>query len=279
MKHVEFLFLCLPKFVTGIILKIITIKFNFLPFIALSLKTEAPDVMTSSAEYRKRFPGKTGLLLIKAQNDALKKLLASWPNASILDVGGGHGMYAKDLISMGHKLSVLGSCQEAMGQVKPLVDEGKCSFTTGNFLQMPFPDKHFDVVISFRLLCHTNEWPALIKEMTRVARQGVIVDFPVRRSVNFFSEGFFNLKKNLEGPTTRPFIVFREPDVITAFSRNGFKQTGRATQLVLPAALHRILNCAPISAFMEKILRVTGITWLFGSPVVARFEPENGAAA
>ena len=57
-----------------------------------------PDVESSSDEYALRFRGAVGKWQIERQNQLLLDLLAKWKNASVLDVGGGHGQYTDDLI-------------------------------------------------------------------------------------------------------------------------------------------------------------------------------------
>ena len=53
-----------------------------------------------------------------------------------------------------------------------------CQFATGNLLTLPFIDRAFDVVISYRLLPHVTNWEQLLSEMCRVAKTSVIVDYP-----------------------------------------------------------------------------------------------------
>ncbi len=68
-------------------------------------------------------------------------------------------------------------------------------FQSCNLLALPFADRSFDLVVSFRLLPHVDEWSDLIAELCRVADKAVIVDYPDIRSFNFLSKFFFQRKK------------------------------------------------------------------------------------
>src|SRR5262245_53053861 len=50
---------------------------------------EEADVATSSADYARRFAGGVGAWFLEVQAKATVELLAPWPGASVLDVGGG----------------------------------------------------------------------------------------------------------------------------------------------------------------------------------------------
>ena len=70
-------------------------------------------------------------------------------------------------------------------RIAGVVDSGACRFQVGNVVDLPFPDRSFDAAISFRLLTHCEAWPVLIRELCRVARRTVIVDYPTSQSVRF----------------------------------------------------------------------------------------------
>lgn len=233
---------------------------------------ETPDIVTSSEEYARRFSGKIGEWFLKVQEEATLRMLSSYPGATVLDVGGGHGQIAKPLSEHGYKVTVLGSSEVCKERIIKLIENNLCEFKTGNILNIPYTDRSFDTVITFRQMAHVRNWKGFIKELTRVARKAVILDYPALRSLNYVSYIFpssFKVKKGLEADT-RPYTLFKEPEILEIFSANGFKYSERFPQFFLPMFFHRRLKFYEVSMPVEKIFRILGITGLFGSPVILK---------
>ena len=70
---------------------------------------EGADVVTSSDDYARRFAGAVGAYFLDVQARATLELLAPYPGASVLDVGGGHGQTTGPLVDAGHAVTILGS--------------------------------------------------------------------------------------------------------------------------------------------------------------------------
>jgi 2-polyprenyl-3-methyl-5-hydroxy-6-metoxy-1,4-benzoquinol methylase len=236
-------------------------------------RAEDADVETSSESYARRFAGPVGRFFLDVQANATLDLLASWPRASVLDVGGGHGQVTGPLVDAGYEVTVYGSAPVCEDRVRPWTESGRARFESGDLLAAPFADRSFDVVLSYRLLPHVVRWPALVTELSRLARRAVLVDYPTSKSANAVAEGLFGLKKRVEGDT-RPFRVFRDDEVMGAFAAAGFRPTGRQPQFFVPMALHRALGRAAISRGLERGAAALGLTRRFGSPVLARLERE-----
>lgn len=231
---------------------------------------ETADIETSSDDYAARFSGAVGEWFLAVQEGITVSMLAGCPGVSVLDVGGGHGQLAGPLCRRGFPVTVLGSDESCRRRIDGLVESGACRFVTGNVLELPFPDQSFDVVMSFRLLPHCEAWPTLIRELSRVARRSVIVDYPTSQGLNAIAPALFGAKKKLEG-NTREWRMFRHAEVDDAFSGSGFALKRRAPQFFLPMVLHRALRCRGLSAGMEAICRGLGLTGLWGSPVIAEY--------
>jgi 2-polyprenyl-3-methyl-5-hydroxy-6-metoxy-1,4-benzoquinol methylase len=234
--------------------------------------TEWADVETSSEDYARRFRGATGRWFLERQTRLALELLAPFPGARILDVGGGHGQLAAPLADARFGVTVLGSTEACDERIRPLVESGRVSFRVGELLPLPFDDASFDVVLAFRLLPHVELWGELIGEMRRVARRAVVFDYPTRRSVNAIAGALFRAKKSVEG-NTRPFTVFTEGEIAAAVRGAGARETGRRPEFSLPMALHRALGVAPLSRVAEWTMAALGVTRLLGSPVILRIEP------
>jgi len=63
-------------------------------------------------------------------------------------------------------------------------------------LALPYPDRAFDVVLSYRLLAHVSQRQPFLAELCRVAKTAVVVDYPAVKSVNDIAPQLFQLKVN-----------------------------------------------------------------------------------
>ena len=229
------------------------------------------DVETSSAAYARRFEGPVGRWFLDVQARTVLELLRPRPGASVLDVGGGHAQLIGPLVEAGCDVTVYGSADRCSERVQAWVRSGQARFRSGPLLQAPWPDGSFDAALAFRLLPHVDRWRELVRELCRLARRVVIVDYPTARSANAVSGALFGVKKGIEGDT-RPFRVFRDAEVEEAFAAAGFVRTARRPQFLLPMALHRGLRLASLSRALEATASIAGLTRAWGSPVILRAE-------
>ena len=230
---------------------------------------ETADIETSSDQYAERFSGSAGEWMLSVQERIALAFIESSNPSSMLDVGGGHGQLAVPICRTGRKVTVIGSAESCKKRISEIVDKEQCKFIIGNVVALPFPDRSFDTVISFRLLTHCKQWPLLIHELCRVAKESVIVDFPTSRSVNKIAPLLFTAKKKIEGDT-RTWRLFKHAEVYREFRRNGFTLARKKAQFFLPMVLHRSLKCRTLSALLEGTCRALGLTWLWGSPVIIK---------
>lgn len=232
---------------------------------------ETADVETSSDDYASRFSGATGEWMLELQASITTAMLKGGPPpvASVLDVGGGHGQLAVPLCRGGFTVTVLGSSESCRRRISEIADSGKCTFVVGNVIELPFSDRSFDIVVSFRMLTHCSRWPKLIDELCRVAKYSVIVDYPTSESLNRIAPMLFKAKRKLEG-NTRTWTLFRHAEVLREFAKHGFALQRRQAQFFLPMVLHRALNCRRLSVVLESFCRLICLTRLWGSPVIVK---------
>ena len=230
---------------------------------------------TSSEGYALRFSGPVGGFFLETQARATLDLLEPFLGASVLDVGGGHGQLTGPLVEAGYAVTVFSSDPRCRERVRPWVDPGRARFEAGDLLALPFPDRAFDLALSYRLLPHVARWPELVGELCRVARRAVVVDYPTTRSANVVSGALFGLKKGVERDT-RPFLVFRDAELEAAFALHEFRPTARRPQFFVPMALHRAMGLARLSRALEGLARGLRLVDAFGSPVILRLEPGRG---
>jgi SAM-dependent methyltransferase len=239
---------------------------------------EDADMGTSSEDYARRFTGAVGRWFVETQTRITLGLLRALPvGASVLDVGGGHAQITPSLIEAGYEVTVAGSDPSCSARLHPWIADGRCRFEVADLRALPYPDRSFDAVVCFRLLPHSVSWLGLIRELCRVARRSVLIDYPSRRSANLVSEYFFGLKRNIE-VNTRRFMTFTPPEIRRAFAENGFIVRAERPQFLLPMVLHRLTSRPGLSKALELPGRVLGLTRWFGSPIIVRADRRPAVA-
>ncbi|MEM9087223.1 MAG: class I SAM-dependent methyltransferase [Cyanobacteria bacterium P01_F01_bin.53] len=235
---------------------------------------ETADIESSTDAYASRFAGPIGEWLLKIQLDATLKMLKAYPNASVLEVGGGHGQLTSGLLAAGHSVTVVGSDEVCKHRIRDLVDAGKCNFQVANILEMPYEDDAFDVVISYRMLAHVEQWQPFMKELSRVAKKAVMVDYPTLRSANYITPLLFSLKKGVE-KNTRPYTCYNESELLGYAKNLGLKVGDRYAQFFWPMVLHRMMKQPGISSVLEGSARVFGLSRFLGSPIILKLTKQT----
>ncbi len=233
------------------------------------LHTETADIETASEDYASRFAGDVGRYFLDVQEQLTFELLTDCAGVTILDVGGGHAQLAAPLTKQGFAMTVTGSADSCRERLDAKCAPGSFSYITCDSLNLPFPDNHFDVVISFRLLPHAERWQELIKEMCRVASRVVIFDYPDKRSVNILYDILFELKKNMEG-NTRTYTLFSRKELGRELEKNNFYAPQLRPEFFFPMVVHRKLKMVWLSKVLEFVPRICGLTNLLGSPIILR---------
>jgi SAM-dependent methyltransferase len=239
-----------------------------------ALAREIPDVETASEDYARRFAGEVGEYFLETQARTVLDLLAPWPGARVLEVGGGHAQLARPLVASGFQIMVTGSeaaCRERLDRSLP---PGSFGFEVCDAGRLPFPDRSFDVVLSVRLLTHLEGWREALAEMCRVARHAVIVDYPDTRGFNRLYGALFSWKRAVE-KNTRSFRRFHPREVIAECGRLGFGRPAVRRQFFVPMVAHRAVGRAGVSRGVERASSLLGLTRAFGSPVILRVQREE----
>lgn len=230
---------------------------------------ETPDVESSSPQYAERFAGEIGGYFLETQTRIFLKLLEPLPGRRVLDVGGGHAQLARPLVERGYRYTVFGSPEASRERLETVLGPGRYEYACGDLLDLPFPDRSFDHVVAFRMLPHLRSWRRFLEEMCRVARCGVILDYPDRRSLNAFTGALFWAKKAAE-QTTRSYQLFHRSDLQEVLRDQSFGKTRFEPQFFLPMVVHRILGSAKLARGVEAPCRWVALTKHYGSPVIVR---------
>lgn len=228
----------------------------------------APDIETASEAYANRFSGEVGKFFLDRQFKVVRSMLGP-STCSILEVGGGHIQLTPYLLEAGYNVCVQGSAEQALASAKKLAERFPDNLTTvaSPLTKLPFDDKSFDVVICIRLLCHMESWQDLIKELCRVSKHTVILDYPPQSSFNCLYPLLFDLKAAVEGDT-RTYLRFTEKQVLDCFEMASFRSAKKMREFFFPMVMHRVMKRRSVSAFLERLAAVCGLTQLMGSPVM-----------
>jgi SAM-dependent methyltransferase len=229
------------------------------------------DADTATDEYARRFAGPIGSWFLEVQRRIVLDLLAPWPGAHVLDVGGGHAQIAGSLVHAGYTVTVAGSRETCRDRLDRTLPPGSFGYRTVDLLALPWPDRSFDVVVSLRFLSHVIRWRKLVEELCRVSRHAVVLDYADRWSFNLVAGPLFAAKRRAEG-NTRRYHVFDRGTLVREFRRNGFGRPHVRPEFFLPMVVHRGLGQVGFTRLLEGASRVSGATRLFGSPCILRVE-------
>lgn len=235
---------------------------------------ETADAETSSELYAERFGGEIGSWFLSVQKEATLRMLAPYPGATILDLGGGHGQTTEALVRRHFDVTVAGSSERSQARIQSLVDRNLCNFEVVDFLNLPFDDKSFGVVMCYRLLPHIRHWERFLAEMSRVAEKCILVDYPEKHSINYFPPQFLQFKRQLEG-NTRPYTCFTGEELLREFRQHHFVNSDQYPEFFLPMFLHRKLKRLRLSTILERSSRQLGLTSRFGSPRILKLIREQ----
>lgn len=231
-----------------------------------------PDIETASDEYAKRFSGDVGKFFIDIQTEITLNIVKSiTKDVTILDIGGGHGQIATPLAERGYNVTVTSSYIDAcQNSLRSLVKKKKVNFLASDLISLPFADNQFDVVMAFRLLPHMAKWERLLEEMSRVAKNMIIFDYPDLRSCNIMYKLLFSAKRAFE-VNTRPFTLFSRSEIRTVMRGLGWGQYSFRPEFFAPMVVHRFFSNACVSRNMESLFSFIGVTKVLGSPIIASF--------
>ena len=227
------------------------------------------DFHTSTEMYAKRFSGKAGEMILNRQSELLGLFLGNLEGKKVLDVGAGHGQTAEVVLSKGGHLTAYGSSEENFYQLRKTIKEKgyNVEFKVGPLYELPFEGKSFDVVISLRMISHVPDWTLFLKELCRIAKHSVIVDFAPGSSLKFFS---LLLKGKME-VASRRFTTQSIEEIKSAAEESGFILRDYERQFIIPMVIHRMVKSTLLLP-IEQAAQKFHLTHFIGGPVLAVFD-------
>jgi 2-polyprenyl-3-methyl-5-hydroxy-6-metoxy-1,4-benzoquinol methylase len=226
------------------------------------------DPATARTFDDRRFGGPIGDLIARDQARVLTDFAGNVRGSSVLDVGTGTGRAALILARQGAKVTGVDASDQMLQVARQrAVEQGlEVAFGRGDAHALGFPDRSFDIAVSFRVLMHTPRWRTCVAELCRVADRLVIVDYPARRSVAALQAATRRAMFAL-GRRTEPYRVFSHREVAREFAAHGFRIQALHRQFVLPIAVHKLIGSRAFTLSLEGLLGRWGLLHAFGSPV------------
>jgi ubiquinone/menaquinone biosynthesis C-methylase UbiE len=217
---------------------------------------------------RARFSGPIGRLIADTQEQVLAGFLSPLAGTTVLDVGTGTGRAAIALAQRGALVTGVDASAEMLAVARRrAVDVGATvRFLQGDAHALELPDRSFDAVVCLRVLMHTPDWRRSLRELCRVARHRVVLDYPSRSSAAALQSVTRRIAHAF-GAQVEAYRVFRARDIETALAAHGFHVADAHKQFVLPIAFHKRLGSAAATARIEHLLARAGLRDAFGSPV------------
>jgi ubiquinone/menaquinone biosynthesis C-methylase UbiE len=215
-----------------------------------------------------RFGGPIGALLAETQERVLADFAAPVAGRSFLDVGTGTGRAALVLARRGGIVTGVDASREMLrvGEGRAAAERLRVTFAEGDAHALAFPDRSFDVCVSFRVLMHTPGWATCVGELCRVARAQVVLDYPAAISTASLQAGWRRVTHAL-GRRVEAYRVFTDATMRRTLATHGFRIVRVHRQFVLPIAAHKAVGSRAFTERLESGLARVGLLRVAGSPV------------
>jgi len=215
-----------------------------------------------------RFSGPIGRLIADTQEAQIAGFLAPTEGLRVLDVGTGTGRAAIALARRGAIVTGVDASAEMLDVAERRAREAGASvtFVRGDAHGLNFPDRSFDAVVCLRVLMHTPDWRASLRELCRVADHRVVFDYPALSSAAAI-QAVTRRAAHVFRPSVEAYRVFSASSIARVLRDAGFEVRGEHRQFVLPIALHKRVNSEAWTRRVEGLMERAGLMGLFGSPV------------
>jgi SAM-dependent methyltransferase len=224
-----------------------------------------------------RFSGPIGTLIAATQARQIAAFLTPLEGRRILDVGTGTGRAAIALAKAGAIVTGVDASREMLAVAERRAAEfaeasagqagvGRLTFVQGDAHHLEFADRSFDAVVCLRVLMHTPDWRASLRELCRVAADRVVFDYPSLYSAAAIQAAIRRVTHRFDA-SVEAYRVFSPSSVARALADAGFRVAGEHRQFVLPIALHKAVNSEAWTTRVEGALERAGVMRRLGSPV------------
>lgn len=217
---------------------------------------------------RERFSGPIGEFLWRRQEEQLANWLGKLNGRSILDVGAGTGRTAVPLAAAGARVSACDASEAMLEVARAKADTAAVNIGIEccDAMALPYANRVFDAVLSFRVLLHVVDWRKALSEACRCSADTLIIDFPPRWSLAALQVPARALASVLR-PKTQRFRLFSLRQIRKELHLNGFEIERVDRLFFLPIMFHKLFRSLRFTLAVEKLFGWLGLRRLFGGPV------------
>ncbi|MBL7930668.1 MAG: class I SAM-dependent methyltransferase, partial [Bacteroidia bacterium] len=97
------------------------------------------------------------------------------PGSSVLDIACGSGFGSYLLAKNGHTVNGADLSEETILQCNQEFQHPQLKYTKADATKLPFPDEHYDAVVSFETIEHTRQYLEVLQEFKRVVKKNGII--------------------------------------------------------------------------------------------------------
>jgi ubiquinone/menaquinone biosynthesis C-methylase UbiE len=215
-----------------------------------------------------RFGGDVGAYFREYQEQLVERLLPDVNKWQIIDIGSGTGRIALPLSKRGAMVTATDASFQmiTITRDKAWLQGYALKTLRSDAHFLPFNDRVFDAVISFRMLMHVIDWQKALSEICRISKAKVLIDFPPKCGFAGLSPWVHCLKKWFKR-NYQPYKVFSISEILKVLQQNGFNAVVVDRHMVMPFGFHRIIGSRTFTTSLEGFFKRTGLSDLFGAPV------------
>lgn len=140
------------------------------------------------AEYDAWYDTPRGRWIGETEFGLASRLLAAGPGESLLDVGCGTGWFTRRFAADGLRVTGLDCNREWLAYARSRSDPA-IRWLQGDARALPFPDAHFDHILSIAALCFVDDERQAVAEIVRVARGRFAIGWLNRSSLLYRDKG------------------------------------------------------------------------------------------
>jgi len=183
-----------------------------------------------SFHFANRYRGENFYSSIARSEHWLALQMGLKPGMKVLDVGCGVGGPAREIARFAN-CNVVGvnnnayQIQRAIKHTKSAELEHLVEFVKGNFMELPFPDNHFDAIYQIEATAHAPDKVACYSELYRVLKPGGVFasyEWCLTKKYDPDNAEHVKIKKGIEEGDGLPDIATTD-EVVIALTKSGYK--------------------------------------------------------